>query len=482
MMYIYGGNTCSVNNECESGYSLYFPCVKTVTRGENACFDFYIVDNATKEEMDLREVDDITLNLSGRYNCNFGSFSYPENIKSLQVEENSYTIYDVDFSNIINQVKLYIDIVDENHNLKESHLYNENLFLDIAIEGSIGYFLKGYNSILNLNAYDTNTLMFLGWNIEEHDGECDLENIYDFLIDKRNLIYDIEDDCVIRVVYQKRREYTINIANDNENSSFVLEYNLDDNIEKYEIRDGDSINVLEGHDVKVTCVPNDIMPYEFVKWSDGYDIPHRVLHVGGDNLKISLKADCKLNAEKKEYIDDIDANSLNNFIKIYPIIIDSIFVDNYFINDMYVNNCEVDILNDTPYVKIIEGGNIQIDNINDIGNLKLSVNNMGGDCNLFINNYEILPSVVERNEFTFEYEGGILTITGNDSCIFGLTINKEVIYKKGKCSLCLSSEDTLKFHTGDLFVDGGVIVNGNPYGLPSVNFAKVSNITPLIIK
>ena len=84
-MYIFGNNTgCSVNNECEYGYSLYFPCIKTITRGENACFDFYIVDNATKEEIDLREVDDITLNVSGRYNCNFGSFSYPENIKSLQ--------------------------------------------------------------------------------------------------------------------------------------------------------------------------------------------------------------------------------------------------------------------------------------------------------------------------------------------------------------------------------------------------------------
>ena len=68
-MYIYGNNTsCSVNNECETGYSLYFPCVGTLTRGENACFDFYIVDNATKKEIDLREVDDITLNISGRYN------------------------------------------------------------------------------------------------------------------------------------------------------------------------------------------------------------------------------------------------------------------------------------------------------------------------------------------------------------------------------------------------------------------------------
>ena len=49
-MYIYGNN-CGVNNECGFGYSLYFPCIKTITRGENACFDFYIVDNSTKEEV-----------------------------------------------------------------------------------------------------------------------------------------------------------------------------------------------------------------------------------------------------------------------------------------------------------------------------------------------------------------------------------------------------------------------------------------------
>ena len=143
-MYIYN-NSCGVNNECEYGYSLYFTCVKTLTRGENTCFDFYIVDNTTKEEVDLREVDDITLNVSGRYNCNFGSFSYPENIKSSQVEKFSQILCDVDFSNIINKVDLYIDIVDENHNLIESVLFDRNLNLDIAIEGAIGYFLKNSN-------------------------------------------------------------------------------------------------------------------------------------------------------------------------------------------------------------------------------------------------------------------------------------------------------------------------------------------------
>lgn len=479
-MYIYG-NTCSVNNECESGYSLYFPCVGTLTRGENACFDFYIVDNTTKKEVDLREVDDITLNMSGRYNCSFGSFSYPENIKSLQVERFSELVYGVDFSDIINHVKLYIDVVDENHQLLESHLFDENLVLDIAIEGAVGYFLNGSesNGVLNLKGYDTKSYMFLGWNIDESDSECDLENIYDFLIKSRNLLYSVSDDLVIRAVYQKRREYTIQMAEDNYNSSFIVEYMG----EKIAIRDNETVAVLEGHDVKVSCIPNDIKPYKFVKWDDGHENPYRVLNISGDNMIVALKAHCSLkNGDYEQYGDNIDASALNDFKIIYPEIKDSMFIDSYYIDNISINNCEVDVLNDVPYIKIVEGGYIQIININKKGNFKLSTNSIGGECRLFVDNYEILSSAIEKNEFVFGFDGGIITLVGNDTCIFGLKINKEVIYERGKCMFCLTSEDTLKLHPGDLTVDGGVIVNGNPYGISPVKFARVTDITPLIIK
>jgi hypothetical protein len=223
-------------------------------------------------------------------------------------------------------------------------------------------------------------------------------------------------------------------------------------------------------------------PYKFEKWDDGYGIPYRVLNVSGDDLVVLLKAQCTLNNDNVSYVDNIDASTLNNFKNIYPTNKDSIFIENYHIDNMYINNCEVDVLNDVPYIKIIDNGYIQISNIVEVGNLKLSLNNKGGNCKLFIDNYEIPSSAVESNEFSFEFEGGIITLTGNNSCVFGLTIGKEVIYDKGKCMLCLSSEDTLKFHPGDLVIEGGVIVNGNVYGISPVNFAKVSNITPLIIK
>lgn len=479
-MYIYS-NSCGINNECESGYSLYFPCIKTITRGENSCSDFYIVDNVTKQEVDLREVDDIILNMSGRYNCKMGSYSYPENIKSSQVERFSDILYNVDFSDVINKVKLYIDIVDENHILIETFEIDDNLLLDIAVEGAIGYFLNGSNKdgVLNLKGYDTHTYMFLGWNIDESEDNCELENIYDFLIKDKTITYIINEDCAIRAVYQTRREFTVQMADDNYNSSFVVEYNG----EKTTLREGDFINVLEGHDIKVSCIPNNIKPYKFVKWEDGHKNPYRVLNVSGDDAVISLKAFCSLNVvDYEEYADNIDASILNNFKTIYPEVKDSIFVDKYHINNLYINNCEIDILNDTPYVKLIEGGNIQIVNINDNGNLKLSLNSIGGNCRLFVDKHEVISSSVDTNEFILEFDGGIMTLTGKDSCIFTITIGKEVIYDKGKCMLCLNTDDTLKLHPGDIVIDGGVIVNGNPYGIYPVKFANVTNITPLIVK
>ena len=455
--------------------------MRTITRGENACFDFYIVDNATKEEVDLRGVDDITLNISGRYNCNFGSYSYPENIKSSQVERFSELVCDIDFSTIINKVTLYIDIVDENHNLIDSFLFDENLILDIAIEGYIGYFLNSSNKdgVLHLKGYDTKPYMFIGWNIEESDEECGLENIYDFLIKNKVLEYAVDDNCVIRAVYQKRREFTVEMANDNYNSTFAVEYMGDKTV----LHKGETLMVLEGHDIKVSCIPNDIKPYKFVRWDDGYESPYRVLNISGDNLTVSLKAQCLLNVDNSiDYVDNIDANTLNNFKNIYPEFKDKFFVDEYYVDNVYIHNCEVDVLDGRPYIKLIDGGYIEVINLEGGDNLKLSLNNIGGYCRLFIDNYEVSSSAVDINDFIFEFDGGILRLIGDDSCIFGLKIGKEVIYERGRCMLCLSSEDTLKLHPGDLIVEGGISVNGNLYGISPVKFANVTNITPLVIK
>ena len=196
-----------------------------------------------------------------------------------------------------------------------------------------------------------------------------------------------------------------------------------------------------------------------------------------------LKAKCSLNViDYIEYVDNIDANLLNNFNIKYPDIKDHIFVDEFFVGDIYINNCEIDVLNETPYIKIIDGGYIQILNISEIGNFKILLNNIGDDCKFYIDNHIILPSYINKNEFVFEFDGGIMTFTGNGSCLFGIKMNKEIIYDKGKCILCLNTEDTLKLHPGEITVDGGVVFNGNPYGISPVKIANVTNIKPLILK
>ena len=495
-------NSCyeQLNLECESGYSLYFPCLKTITNGENTCFEFYLADNANKEEIDLREVDDITLNMSGRYNCDLGSYSYPDNIKSLQFEKFTKNIYNIDFSEIIlNHVKLYIDIVDENNKLIESHLYDDKeMLIDIAIYGTIGYFLNGSddeNGILNLTGYDTRNLIFLGWFIDDNDENCELENKYDYLINDKNLNFYVNEDCIIRAVYRIRRTYGIYLESDR-NTFFTIYYMGN----KYEgSLDGYYFGFQEGHDVKITCeIQNN--QYIFDKWSDGYQNPYRVLNIGNiDNVSdfvveyndkyqlpvIHISAQYKLNddSEQQQYIDNIDINSLNIFNShIYPKNRTEIFIEKYFINNIFIDKCEIDILNGEPYIRINKDGYIQIDDINESGNVKLLLNRIGKDCILSVNNNVILPSVVDKNEYIFEYNGGVLKLEGEDSCIFGLKINKEVIYDKGKCALCLNSEETLKLHVGDITVEGGVIVNGNPYGISPVKIGKVSEITPLIIK
>jgi hypothetical protein len=60
-----------------------------------------------------------------------------------------------------------------------------------------------------------------------------------------------------------------------------------------------------------------------------------------------------------EFVDNIDASSLNNFNNRYPEIRTNMFIDYYFTGEVYIINCEIDVLNDDPYIKIIEDGYLQ---------------------------------------------------------------------------------------------------------------------------
>ncbi len=85
-----GGNNggCGDNNVCPQGYSLYFPCLKNITRGEDVCFDFYVSDNEKQDTVDTRTIDGLTINLNGRFGCSLGTYQYPgDYISNLQTED-----------------------------------------------------------------------------------------------------------------------------------------------------------------------------------------------------------------------------------------------------------------------------------------------------------------------------------------------------------------------------------------------------------
>jgi hypothetical protein len=473
---------------CESGYSLYFPCIKNVTRGENTCFEFYVVDNVEKQEVDLRDVNDITLNMSGRYNCNFGSYSYPEHIKYIQYEDFSVNLYDTDLSDIIiHNVDMYIDEVDEYYNVISSFILGSENFR-LCIDGVVGKFLEGSEKygVLDLVANDTSDYIFLGWYVEEND-ECESGNKYDRLIKSNRLTFNVTDDFVIRAVYRKRKTYDIKISPDNVNSTFVVYYmNRTTNLNSDQY-----VKVLEGHDVKLRCLPyeiytsdNQIKPSKFLKWDDGFESPIRVLKVGGDNQTIYLKAYCLYNEEIVEdvtYIDNIDPYELNKFSVLNPYNRKELFIDSYFFDNIYVRDCDIISVDGVSHIFLYRGGYIQIVNISETGRLRISLGVKSGKCRLYVGDIEILPTDDTNNIFIFDYNGEEIIIKGDGLYVSGLSLSKEVIYDKGKCRFCLNSDETLKLQPGEITVDGGVVVNENPYGISPVKIANVTTITPLKI-
>lgn len=488
-------NSCSdiLNRVCETGYSLYFPCIKNVTRGENTCFDFYVVDNVEREEIDLRDVDDITLNMSGRYNCNFGSYSYPDNIEYVQHEDFSEKLYDTDLSDIIiHNVDMYIDEVDEYYNVTRSFFLGEENFR-LCIDGVVGKFLEGSEKygVLDLVANDTSNHIFLGWYVEEND-ECESGNKYDRLIKSNRLTFNVTDDFVIRAVYRKRKIYDIKISPDNVNSNFAVEYM---NTTTKLTSDRQYVKVLEGHDVKLRCLPheiytsdNQLKPCKFVKWDDGFESPYRILKVGGDNNVIYLKAYCSPDeVENIKYIDDIKL--LNNFFTTRPEKRDIFRTkDGIIFDNLFLYNCDIvpNEGNGVTYIVLSNEDNyLQIVNINDVGRMTIIVNvdysMSSGIPKVFLGNDEILHSDLG---FVFDYNGESLVIRGGSGgriFITSLYILKEVIYDKGKCRFCLNSDETLKLQPGEITVDGGVVVNENPYGISPVKIANVTTVTPLKI-
>ena len=513
-VYNIGTNSCSSGpTYCAEGYALYFPCLKDVTKGQDVCFDFYVADYAGRNELtsdldslpdtgkelaDLRNVDAISLNLMGAFNCPYGTYSYPDNISSLQTEEYP-VIYTNDFGNRklchLNVIKIDIDGTDS----------------DAQYDSDVQYYYKegDYYSgtSVTISAYDTPTHIFEGWTLFNSDDEdCPDSTIYgDIISEKNTYTFTIENDINIYAIYRPRKVYTIIVDPDNEFSYFIVNYKNTDyplrNKKKEIFNDGfDYVEILEGYHFVAKCIPSvdfinnpNPIAYKFVKWSDGNTSRCRLFVAGGDDEIIKLKAECVGPVPYFEYEDETILYN-DEFDE------DGIHIDTDFLNvditDYYGD--EYTVSSDDVYHKFIDdegylyfnNGTLVLSSFNIDDGVKINIHAKSDDsCNITIdvNGYSLTQTVSNSEfkdyEFYFSKSNkSVIKISSDGECLIDLLeVCREEIIDKGKAQFCLPSEVTSKLPSGPLSVNGAIMVNGKSYGLATTQIGAVNRLPKITI-
>ena len=528
-VYNIGTNSCSSGpTYCAEGYALYFPCLKDVTKGQDVCFDFYVADYAGRNELtsdldslpdtgkelaDLRNVDAISLNLIGAFNCPYGTYSYPDNISSLQTEEYP-VIYTNDFGSrkLCHLQVIKIDIGDDSDS-DDQYYYEEDDYYS--------------GTSVTISAYDTPTHIFEGWALFDTDDEdCPDSTIYDDIISTENIYtFTIENDINIYAIYRPRKVYTIIVDPDNESSYFIVNYKNTDyplrNKKKEIFNDGfDSVEILEGYHFVAKCIPSadfinnpNPIAYKFVKWSDGntsrcrlFDTDDETIKVGDDET-IKLKAECvgpvpyfEYEDETILYNDEFDEDGIH---------IDTAFLNvnitDYYGDEYTVSSYDVDH-------KFIEGkgylyfnnGILVLSSFNIEDGVKINIHAKSDDsCNITVdvNGYSLTKTISNSEfkdyEFYFSKSNkSVIKISSDGKCLIDLLeVCREEIIDKGKARFCLSSEVTSKLPSGSLSVNGAIAVgelgvdeNGeltvnNPqaYGLATTQIGTINRLPKITI-
>ena len=533
-VYNIGTNSCSSGpTYCAEGYALYFPCLKDVTKGQDVCFDFYVADYAGRNELtsdldslpdtgkelaDLRNVDAISLNLIGAFNCPYGTYSYPDNISSLQTEEYP-VIYTNDFGNRnlchLNVIKIDIDGADSDDQYDSDVQY---------------YYKKGdyySGTSVTISADDTPTHIFEGWALFDTDDEdCPDSTKYgDIISTEKQYTFIIENDINIYAIYRPRKVYTIIVDPDNESSYFIVNYKNTDyplrNKKKEIFNDGfDSVEILEGYHFVAKCIPSadfinnpNPIAYKFVKWSDGntsrcrlFDTDDETIKVGDDET-IKLKAECVGPVPYFEYEDETILYN-DEFDE------DGIHIDTDFLNvditDYYGD--EYTVSSDDVYHKFIDdegylyfnNGTLILSSFNIEDGVKINIHAKSDDsCNITVdvNGYSLTKTIsnseFKNYEFYFSKSNkSVIKISSDGKCLIDLLeVCREEIIDKGKARFCLSSEVTSKLPSGPLSVNGAIAVgelgvdeNGeltvnNPqaYGLATTQIGTINRLPKITI-
>ena len=537
-VYNIGTNSCSSGpTYCTEGYALYFPCLKDVTKGQDVCFDFYVADYAGRNELtsdldslpdigkelaDLRNVDAISLNLIGVFNCPYGTYSYPDNISSLQTEEYP-VIYTNDFGNRnlchLNVIKIDIDGADS----------DDQYDSDVQYYYKEGDYYSGTS--VTISADDTPTHIFEGWALfDTNDEDCPDSTIYgDIISTEKQYTFTIENDINIYAIYRPRKVYTIIVDPDNESSYFIVNYKNTDyplrNKKKEIFNDGfDSVEILEGYHFVAKCIPSaDVISnnpnhkkttYEFVQWSDGNTSRCRLFDTGDDTIKvgddetIKLKAECVGPVPYPHFEYENETILYNDEFDEVGIHIDTEFSDitDYYGDEYTVSSYDVDhkFIDGKGYLYFNNKSTLVLSSFNIEDGVKINIHAKSDDsCNITVdvNGYSLTKTISnsEFKDYGFYFSKSnksVIKISSDGKCLIDLLeVCREEIVDKGKARFCLSSEVTSKLPSGPLSVNGAIAVgelgvdeNGeltvnNPqaYGLATTQIGAINRLPKITI-
>lgn len=499
-VYNIGTNSCDAGTQyCTNEYALYFPCLKEITRGQNACFDFYIADGSTKDVVDLRKVDAISLNLNGQFNCSYGTFSYPDNILSLQTEKYP-VVYRNDFG--------------------ERKLCHFSLFmLDIENTGSETYYNTQESDFysgteVEIAAYDTPTHIFIGWaplNLEDDD--CLDENWYDDVVSTSNIYkFIITEDTVMLALYRPRKKYSVVSDPTNKFSHFNVDYNhivyhISNRDEETFDDDFDVLdNVLEGYHMVAKCIPStDVMgtsanmTYDFIEWKDRNSSRCRLFKIGTDTIPfedgdvIKLKARCEgpvpfyeYDDEDIFYIDEFDEDGIHINTEFNEVDIYDFYVDGEHIKS--TEEVYQKFINETGYL-YFHFGNLVLSSEGIEEGVKVNIHAKADDyCELNIKCNGYLINQVLTNEFKlYEFYFSKCNKSDIDITVYGdclideIEICKEELIDGGKAQFCLDAETTSHIPPGPLTVNGAIMVEGQSYGLATTAIGQVNKLPKITI-
>ena len=266
------------------------------------------------------------------------------------------------------------------------------------------------------------------------------------------------------------------------------------------------------------CIPcDDILGsdldemYVFLKWKDGVTQRCRCFEIGKDtevftpknsNI-IKLQAECDPTpVEPYELIDDSTGCEYDDIfdeegVHILNVEESEDDVERFcnYQGDEHVisfDNVLQQFIEETGYL-YFNNGTLVLTSLDVEDGIKVVIQaktyNEEDDCDMtvMVNGYSSTVSLAndefKQYEFLFrKCDKQNIVITTDGECLVDLIeVHKEEIIDKGKAQFCLHSEATANLPSGNLSVNGAIMVNGKSYGLATTQIGTVNKLPKITI-